>query len=199
MKVRLLLAVMFIGIMLPSFVAAQSSRDADRKNHVELGVFADYYRFEPSSATTINFLGLGGRAGFYMNNHASIEAEMAYDFERNYSTTDNITTTLTRTKLRPLHGLFGPKFDFGSHSAFFLTGKVGFVNLASTTATPTAGFTNAFTSIDSGATKFAVYPGGGVEGFWGPFGLRVDVGDEIYFAGGAQNNLRVSFGPTFKF
>jgi hypothetical protein len=125
---------------------------------------------------------------------------MAYDFERNYSTTNNINTNLLRTRTRPLHGLFGPKFDLGSHGAdFFLTGKVGFVNFGQTTATPVNGFTNAFNSVDTGATKFAVYPGGGIEGFWGPFGLRLDVGDEIYFVNGAQNNLRVTFGPHFKF
>jgi hypothetical protein len=187
-------------VTLPSIANAQTN-EGRRKNHVELGIFADYYRFSPPSSTnTLNFLGLGGRAAFYMSEHSAIEAEMAYDFERNYSTTSNITTTLSRTRTRPLHGLFGPKFDLGSHAAdFFLTGKVGFVNFGSTTATPATGFTNSFTSIDSGATRFALYPGGGIEGFWGPFGLRLDVGDEIYFLNGAQNNLRVTFGPHFKF
>jgi hypothetical protein len=201
MKAWLLAIMLVCGTALPSLVAAQSSGEATRKNHVELGIFADYYRFEaPSSANTINFLGLGGRAAFYMNEHAAIEAEMAYDFERNNSTVNNINGNLTRTRTRPLHGLFGPKFDLGGHGAdFFLTGKVGFVNLAQTTATPLNGFGNSFSSIDSGATKFAVYPGGGIEGFWGPFGLRLDVGDEIYFLNGAQNNLRVTFGPHFKF
>lgn len=200
MKSWLLALILVCGTALPSLMTAQSS-ESSRKNHVELGIFADYYRFEPiHSSNTINFLGLGGRAAFYMNEHSAIEAEMAYDFERNYSTTSNINTTLSRTRTRPLHGLFGPKFDLGSHGAdFFLTGKVGFVNLAQTTATPLSGFTNSFSSIDTGATKFAVYPGGGIEGFWGPFGLRLDVGDEIYFANGAQNNLRVTFGPHFKF
>jgi hypothetical protein len=200
MKAWLLSTILICGIALPSLVAAQSS-EQHRKNHVELGIFADYYRFEsPSSANTINFLGLGGRAAFYMNEHAAMEAEMAYDFERNNSTVNSINGNLTRTRTRPLHGLFGPKFDLGSHGAdFFVTGKVGFVNLAQTTATPLSGFNNAFSSIDSGATKFAVYPGGGIEGFWGPFGLRLDVGDEIYFLNGAQNNLRVTFGPHFKF
>jgi len=200
MKSWLLTIIMVCGVTLPSLVAAQSS-EPRRKNHVELGIFADYYRFEPSSsANTINFLGLGGRAAFYMSEHAAMEAEMAYDFERNYSTTDNINTNLSRTRTRPLHALFGPKFDLGSHGAdFFLTGKVGFVNFGSTTATPVNGFTDSFTSVNSGATKFAVYPGGGVEGFWGPFGLRLDVGDELYFANGARNNLRVTFGPHFKF
>jgi hypothetical protein len=199
MKVRLLAASLFVAVMVPTLAMAQSGEGQNRRNHVELGIFADYYRFEPNSTRTTNFLGLGGRAGFYMNDHASIEAEMAYDFEKNFSTLDNINSTLVRTRVRPLHGLFGPKFDFGSHSAFFLTGKVGFVNFGSSTTTAQQGFQDAFSSIDNGSTKFALYPGGGVEGFWGPFGLRVDVGDEIYFAGGAKNNLRVSFGPTFKF
>jgi hypothetical protein len=200
MKAWLMAFVMFIGVALPSLVAAQTG-DQPRKNHVELGVFADFYRFEPiRNSNTINFLGVGGRAAFYMSEHSAIEAEMAYDFERNFSTFNSINTNLSQTRTRPLHGLFGPKFDLGSHGAdFFLTGKVGFVNFGSTTATPQQGFQNSFTSIDSGATRFAVYPGGGVEGFWGPFGLRLDVGDEIYFLNGAQNNLRVTFGPHFKF
>ncbi len=201
MKYWLSALVTVLAMTIPSFVAAQSSGEATRKNHVELGIFADYYRFEPqNSRNPANFLGLGGRAAFYMSEHSAMEAEMAYDFKRNYSTTNNINPTLSTTRTRPLHGLFGPKFDLGSHGAdFFLTGKVGFVNLSSTTATPTTGFQNSFTSIDTGATKFAVYPGGGIEGFWGPFGLRLDVGDEIYFLNGARNNLRVTFGPHFKF
>jgi hypothetical protein len=35
--------------------------------------------------------------------------------------------------------------------------------------------------LTSGDTRAAIYPGLGVEGFWGPFGLRLDGGDEIYF------------------
>jgi hypothetical protein len=33
----------------------------------------------------------------------------------------------------------------------------------------------------------------------GPLGLRLDVGDEIYFNQGAHNNLRVAFDPVFPF
>jgi hypothetical protein len=43
------------------------------------------------------------------------------------------------------------------------------------------------------------YPGGGLEGRIGPVGLRLDIGDEMYFNGGAHNNLRVSFGPFIRF
>jgi hypothetical protein len=44
-----------------------------------------------------------------------------------------------------------------------------------------------------------LYPGGGLEGFLGPLGLRFDVGDEIYFNGGAHHALRVAFGPVIRF
>jgi len=47
--------------------------------------------------------------------------------------------------------------------------------------------------------KAALYPGVGGEAFWGPLGLRLDAGDEIYFANGARNNLRIAFGPTIRF
>jgi hypothetical protein len=80
-----------------------------------------------------------------------------------------------------------------------VTGKVGFVNFANTSNISTTAFGNQVGGITDGDTKFAVYPGVGVEGFWGPVGLRLEVGDEIYFAGGAQNNLKVSFGPHFRF
>jgi len=30
-------------------------------------------------------------------------------------------------------------------------------------------------------------------------GLRLEVGDDIYFDSGVRNNLRVSFGPTIRF
>lgn len=45
----------------------------------------------------------------------------------------------------------------------------------------------------------AVYPGGGIEGFAGPFGIRLEAGDEVYFNNGANNNLRLELGPVFRF
>jgi hypothetical protein len=44
-----------------------------------------------------------------------------------------------------------------------------------------------------------LYPGDGLQGHLGPIGLRLDVGDEIYFNHGARNNLRVAFGPVIGF
>jgi len=45
----------------------------------------------------------------------------------------------------------------------------------------------------------ALYPGGGIEAFLGPFGLRAEVGDEIIFVNGAHHNWKISFGPQIRF
>ena len=187
-----LLAVLAALMALPGTVFAQN------ENHVELGGFAQYYRFDPGNSGQINFVGLGGRAGFYVNPWASIEGELSYDFERNQTNFFNngATTTFATTRTRPLHGLFGPKFNFGTgNTNLFATGKVGFVNFGTSDQT----LAQAFGNVDAGNTRFAVYPGVGVEGFWGHIGLRAEVGDEIYFSGGARNNLKISLGPHFRF
>jgi hypothetical protein len=53
--------------------------------------------------------------------------------------------------------------------------------------------------VTSGNTRPAIYPGVGAEHFWGPLGMRLDVGDEIYFDNGTRNNLKVTFGPVIRF
>ena len=130
-----------------------------------------------------------------------LEAEMAYDFKRNYTSTfDNgVSTSAVTTRLRTLHGFFGPKFQTGS-GAFraFISGKVGFDNFSVTGANAPAGFTNAV-GLGSGATYFALYPSAGIEAFAGPIGLRLEAGDDVFFNNGAHNNLRVSIGPQFRF
>ena len=127
-----LLAVLAALMALPGTVFAQN------ENHVEFGGFAQYYRFDPGNSGQINFVGLGGRAGFYVNPWASIEGELSYDFERNQTNFFNngATTTFATTRTRPLHGLFGPKFNFGTgNTNLFATGKVGFVNFGSSDQT----------------------------------------------------------------
>lgn len=186
--------------VLAALVAAPGALLAQNENHVEAGAFAEYYRFDPgnSNSSIINFVGVGGRAGFYVNPWASIEAEIGYDFARNQTNffSNGATTSFATTQTRPLHGLFGPKFNFGTGKAnLFATGKVGFVNFATSDQT----LAQAFGNVDAGATRFAVYPGVGVEAFWGPIGMRAEVGDEIYFSGGPQNNLRITLGPHFRF
>jgi hypothetical protein len=196
MKRIVLLAVAGLSLVLPSWMCAQTY------NHAELGVFADYLDFSPTTPH-LNLVGLGGRAALAMNPYVQLEGEMDYEFKRNFTTTftNGITTQLVNSSFRPLTGLFGPKLQAGTSGPFrvFVTGKVGFVSFSSSNQNAPAGFRSALGAVTSGDTRVALYPGAGVEGFWGPFGLRLDVGDEIYFDNGSHNNLRVTFGPHIRF
>jgi hypothetical protein len=192
-----------LGILAASlFFAAPMlvAQESGQMDHVELGAFVNYYRMTDPGPTK-NFLGLGGRAAFGVRPSIQLEAEMAYDFKRNYTSTFNngVTSATVTSGLRTLHGFFGPKFQTGS-GAFraFITGKVGFDNFSVSNQNAPAGFTNAV-GLGNGATYFALYPAGGIEAFAGPIGIRLEVGDDIFFNGGAHNNLRASIGPQFRF
>jgi hypothetical protein len=190
----ILITTLFFAV--PMVVAQENEMD-----HVELGAFVNYYRMTDPGPTK-NFIGLGGRAAFGIRPSVQLEAEMAYDFKRNYTSTFNngtVTSTTVTTGLRTLHGFFGPKFQTGS-GAFraFLTGKVGFDNFSVSNQNAPAGFVNTV-GLTNGATYFALYPAGGIEAFAGPIGIRLEVGDDIFFNNGAHNNLRASIGPQFRF
>ena len=193
-------AILGILMTAPSWLVAQEN---DNYDHGSVGIFADYFRFDPTTdVKATNFIGFGARAGFNTSHHVGLEAEMNYDFERNFTTVCNncISSSFTTTRLRPLTGLFGPKFETPGPFKFFVTGKVGFINFTESRAAVTPGTVgNAVSSVGSPGTHFALYPGAGVEGFWGPFGLRLEAGDEVYLSNGARNNLRVSFGPQLRF
>jgi hypothetical protein len=189
----LALSLFFAAPML----VAQNSGSMD---HIEIGAFADYYRLSDPGPTR-NFVGLGGRVAFGIRPSIQLEAEMAYDFKRNYTNTysNGISSTTVNAQLHTLHGFFGPKFQTGSGPfRVFLTGKVGFDNFGVNNENPPTGFVNTV-GLTNGATYFALYPGGGIEAFAGPIGLRLEAGDDIFFNGGAHNNLRVTFGPQFRF
>lgn len=194
MKRYLGLASIYLMFAAPALLAQEPS------DHIEVGAFADYFRF--SNATPAqNFLGIGGRAAFNVHPSIQIEAEMAYDFQRSYTQTfsNGVATEAVTSRLRTLHGFFGPKFQTGSGPfRVFVTGKVGFDNFSVTNQNATAGFTNTV-GLTNGSTQFAIYPGGGFEAFAGPIGVRAEIGDDIYFLNGVHNNLRVSLGPQFRF
>jgi hypothetical protein len=170
------------------------------QNQGEVGAFVDYFRFT-DAPTVRNFIGLGGRAAFNVQRNVQIEGEMAYDFNRSFTNTfsNGVTTVLVDSKLHTLHGFFGPKFqtDAGPFR-FFVTGKVGFDNFTVNNLNAPSGFTNTV-GLTNGTTCFAVYPGGGIEAFAGPIGVRLEVGDDIFFNNGAHNNLRATIGPQFRF
>ncbi len=182
------------------FAAAPMLMAQQDSDHVEVGAFADYFRFSNASPVR-NFIGVGGRAAFNVRPSVQIEAEMAYDFKRNYTNTftNGVTTVLVNTGFRTLHGFFGPKFQTGSGPfRVFVTGKVGFDNFSVNNQNAPTGFVNTV-GLTTGKTAFAVYPGGGFEAFAGPIGVRAEIGDDIYFINGAHNNLRVTFGPQLRF
>jgi hypothetical protein len=190
-----------ISALFAVLLAAPSLMAQDSYNHVEVGAFADYFNLSRTSPH-INFVGVGGRAAFNVRSNVQIEAEMAYDFKRNFTTTfsNGVSTELVSTRLRTLHALFGPKFGTsGGPVRLFGTFKAGLLNFSVSNQNASAGFQSALNDVTTGNTAAAIYPGAGLEGFWGPIGLRLDAGDEIYFKNGTHNNLRVTFGPTLRF
>src|SRR5258708_39534075 len=179
--------------------AAPAGWAQERSDHIEVGVFAEYFRLSNTQPQE-NFVGLGGRAAFNVHPSIQLEAEMAYDFKRNFTQTftNGVSDELVTSHVRTLHGFFGPKFQTGGGAVrIFVTGKVGFDNFSVTNDNATTGF-KSVVGLDAGTTRFAVYPGGGIEVFGGPIGLRAEIGDDIYFWNGAHNNLRVTFGPQFR-
>jgi hypothetical protein len=190
-----------LGLFIASLFLSVPMVMAQNSDHVEVGAFVDYFRLSNNAAPVSNFFGVGGRVAFNMNSSVQLEAEMAYDFKRNYSSTfsNGVTTTTVNSNFRTLHGFFGPKLQTGSGPfRIFVTGKVGFDNFSINNQNAQSGFVNTV-GLTNGATYFAVYPGGGVEAFAGPIGLRAEIGDDIYFNGGAHNNVRITFGPQLRF
>jgi hypothetical protein len=180
----------------------ESDHNDDRwhYNHGEIGLFADYFRLE---AADTNHWGVGGRGAFGIHPHVQLEGEIAYDFTQSRSATvtdslGNITTA--RASFRVLHGLFGPKFQTTGPVRLFAVVKGGFVNFrVETTAITLGNVPSVFNGVVDGDTHPAFYPGGGIEAFAGWFGVRGDIGDEMYFANGTHHNLRFSVGPVFRF
>jgi hypothetical protein len=176
---------------------------AQEFNHFQVGAFADYFRLND---TGTNMFGLGGRFGVTVLPHTRLEAEMAYDFNREFtegftSTSSGGSLMFTNTGVRTLHGLFGPKVELGhGHIRPFLEAKGGFVNFMLDSAPPGfATFTSQVENLRARNWNGAFMPGGGIEGTVGPIGLRLDVGDEMYFNNGTHHNLKVMFGPYIRF
>lgn len=115
-----------ILLAIPTSVSAQNAPDANPHtyNHGEIGVYGDLFRVAPSGGTAVNYVGLGGRAGFNVGRITVLEAEMNYDFEKNYT---NITvnngngsgsSNTYTASVRPITGLFGPKFQLAVRAHF---------------------------------------------------------------------------------
>lgn len=189
---RLGVLLMVLGVLGVPVVRAQ--------DHFAVGGYVDYFRL---AQTDSNFSGVGGRAGFALSPHLMVEAELSYDFNQTFTENFSSGTTVTtqRSNVRLLHGLIGPKVALG-HTNFhpFVTIKGGFLDtMFDTRPANVSTFISSVANLRSQNWMGVVYPGGGLEGHLGPVGLRLDVGDEIYFNGGSHNNLRVAFGPYIRF
>lgn len=201
MKKLALMMTIVLGMGLVPAVLAQ--------NHGEVGAYFDYVRLK-AATNNINEYGLGGRLSFNVHPNIQLEAEMSYDFARGFN--ENFTgisggTSCTpapcvnRTNLRLLHGLFGPKIQTGgSWIRAYGTVKGGFLNLRFDPRPATfSTFTSDVDLLRSNNVNGVFYPGGGVEIYAGPIGIRAEIGDLMYFNNGAHNNLRFEVGPNIRF
>jgi hypothetical protein len=184
-------------------VALCASWCAAQEQHLELGGFGSYQKYDRVGFPQ-NAFGLGGRLDVNFTKYLQIELESSYDFkhaEVNFTST-SATALLTQSKLGVLHGNAGLKLQSpGGSFFFFLKGGANRFD-EEITATTASGFPTTSTITSGTSNSFAkgvLYPGGGVGFHAGPLGIRIDAGDEIYWDHGARHNLRVTFGPTFRF
>ena len=158
--------VAFLLFLVGCFVPLASAQD---KEHVQVGVFADYLRL---SQTDTNFGGVGARLDFQLYKEFKLEGEMSYDFDQAFSEGFTDTTTgavsIQRTGMRVLHGEFGPKVNIGHHAIQpFVTFKGGFIDFRLNNAPATLG--TFFSSVDglrANNVNGVLYPGGGLQGIW---------------------------------
>ena len=173
---------------------------ARAQDHAEVGAFVDYFKLHQ---TGTNFVGIGGRVAVNLAAPVQLEAEMSYDFSRAFTETfDNGTGTVStqNSRIKVLHGLFGPKLQTTGPVRVFVTAKGGFTNFRfDTGANSFSGFTSSVQNLRDDNVSGVFYPGGGVEAFLGPFGLRLEVGDEMIFASGVRHNWKVTVGPQIRF
>lgn len=174
---------------------------AQENDHFQVGAYADYFRL---SQTKTNFAGLGGRLSVTAFRGLKLEGDMAYDFNQVFTESQTDTTgtiTLQRSNLKALHGLFGPKLEMGRGRVRpFVELKGGFNKFFFSSCPATFScFSSEVQNLRAQNVNAVLFPGGGLEGHLGPVGLRLDVGDEMYFNHGTHHNLRMAFGPYIRF
>jgi hypothetical protein len=192
------LALVVLGLLL----FGNSSR-LFAQSRVEAGVFIDYLSI--SQTSTDNF-GVGGRFGYRVHHNVMLEGELAYDYGINFdeayrNITNGDVVAIERTSIGVTHGLFGPTLEPAKGSFRpFVTLKGGFVDFRfSTSLLPYSNLASAILGIRTSSLNAAIYPGAGLKASLGPVGLRLELGDEIYFNNGGHNNLRITFGPIIRF
>ncbi len=170
-----------------------------QEEHGEFGVFFDYTRLHHFNDA--NLVGVGGQLAFNLNKFVQLEGSMAYDFERNVTSTipGGATTSFSPSGLRLLNGMFGPKFQTGIGPVkAYVTVKGGFLNFGVSNRGVATGFANQIGTVTDGDTNGVIYPAGGIELFTHHIGIRVEAGDFMYFDNGVNHNLKASIGPQIR-
>ena len=192
-----------VGVAIAALVLCGSSSVLYAQARVEAGLLLDY--LSVSQTSTDNF-GLGGRFGYRVHHNVVMEGELAYgygiNFEEAYrNVTNGDIVAIAQTSIGVTDGLFGPMLQPAhGHLRPFVTLKGGFIDFRlSPSLIPYSSVVSAALGIRTSSLNAALYPGGGAEAALGPVGLRLEFGDAIYFNDGAHNNLRITFGPIFRF
>jgi hypothetical protein len=170
---------------------------------MEAGVLLDYLNI---SQTNTSNIGLGGRFGYRIRGRVILEGELAYDYGVNFNElyrnlANGDVAAIGSTSIGVTHGLFGPTLEPArGHLRPFVTVKGGFVDFRlSPSLLPYGNVVSSVLGIRTDNLNAAFYPGAGAELSLGPLGLRLEGGDLVYFNNGAQNNLRITFGPILRF
>jgi len=191
------------ALIVMALLSCVESSSLFAQKRVEAGIFLDYLSI---SQTNTNNFGVGGRFGYRIHRNLMMEGELAYGYGINFgeayrNVANGNITAIERTSVGVTHGLFGPTLQ-PAKGGFrpFATMKGGFTDFRlSPSLLPFGNVVSTILGIRTSSLNVAIYPGGGVEASLGPVGLRLELGDEIYFNNGAHNNLRITFGPILRF
>ena len=169
--------------------------------HAEIGAYGDYVHL---GSIDTNMAGLGGRVGVNVVPDVMLEGQVSYDFNQTFSegftNTSGGTVGFTNSGIKVLDLLFGPKLETPGRVKFFVTVKGGFIDFQlSGVPGSFSSFTSSVSNLRNNNLDAMLYPGAGVEATLGPIGLRLDVGDDIYFTNRAYHNFAVQFGPVIRF
>jgi hypothetical protein len=191
---RKVILIFLSGFLLVTFASAQK--------RIEAGIFLDYLSI---SQTNTNNFGLGARFGYRVHHNVLLEGELAYDYGINFDEVyHNIATgnlaAIEHTSIGVTHGLVGPKLQPSGGFRPFVTFKAGFMDFRLAPGLlPYSNLVSTILGLRTSSLNVAVYPAAGLEAALGPVGLRLELGDEVYFNSGAHNNLRLTFGPIVRF
>src|SRR5580704_8020150 len=193
-------------------VPLASAQEDDKR--VQLGILGEYMHIGQlkglyGTTSGTNFWGIGGRLSFRAYKRIELEGEGFYDFEQPFN--ENFTNTtpggsnsggISSTRL--VHGEFGPIVNIGHLHMIqpFVELKGGFMDFRLDPQPPFLPFPTYVSSINGlrmSNINAVLFPGGGLQVHIGPISVRADIGDEMYFNHGVHNNIRLAFGPVFRF